>query len=217
MSSDQQPTTPPVLGPPLLGHDGLILEGVLVTLGDDGQPHIAPMGPLVRGDMQRLWLRPFRTSTTYANLVRAGAGVFHVTDDVELIAHAAVGQLTPLPRLDRALTPCGPVLADACRWYAFRVESLDDAEERTSMVAKVVEQGGLRDFQGFNRAKHAVIEAAILATRLHLIAPEAIEEDFARLQIIVGKTGALTERRAFDFLLAHVRQGHNRCGGEEAP
>jgi hypothetical protein len=195
---------------------------VLATLGDDGQPHLAPMGPLVRGDMRRLWLRPFRTSTTYANLKRTGAGVFHLTDDVELIAHAAVGQVASLPSLDLTLTDCGPVLAEACRWYAFRVESLDDADERTSIVASVVDHGVLREFSGFNRAKHAVIEAAILATRLHLIPPAAMAEDFARLQVIVGKTGALAERRAFDFLLNYVRQddvGQNRTrrGSEGTP
>jgi uncharacterized protein len=205
MSSTQPPSKPPET-PPTLGDDGFIVEGVLATLGGDGQPHLAPMGPLVRGDMRRLWLRPFRTSTTYANLKRTGAGVFHLTDDVELIAHAAVGQIASLPSLDLMLTDCGPVIAEACRWYAFRVESLDDADERTSIVASVVDHGVLREFSGFNRAKHAVIEAAILATRLHILEPSLVDAEVRRLEIIVNKTGAAAERRAFTFLLDHVRR-----------
>ena len=51
----------------------------------------------------------------------------------------------------------GVILTDACRWYAFQVESLDDREERTEIAARVVDRGHGRDFFGFNRAKHAVI------------------------------------------------------------
>ena len=57
------------------------------------------MGPLVDEDMTRLVLRPYQTSRTYQNLKRTGQGVFHVTDDVELLAHAAVNRLEPLPAL----------------------------------------------------------------------------------------------------------------------
>jgi hypothetical protein len=197
-------STPPV-APPTLGDDGYILEGLLATLGDDGQPHLAPMGPLVRSDMKRLWIRPFRTSTTYANLKRRGAGVFHVTDDLELIARAAVGSLADPPRWNLELAAAGPVLADACHWYAFRVESLDDSAERTSIVAEIIDHGRVREFCGFNRAKHAVIEAAILATRVHLLDAAYLAAEVERLDVIVNKTGAAAERRAFKFLADYVR------------
>jgi hypothetical protein len=199
-----QPSPPPV-APPVLGEDGFILEGLLATYGEDGQPHLAPMGPLVRSDMRRLWLRPFRTSSTYANLKRRGGGVFHVTDNVELIARAAVGLLTEPPQWNNDLSTAGPVVADACRWYAFRVESLDDSEDRTSIVAEVIGHGTLRDCSGFNRAKHAVIEAAILATRLHILEALAVGAEMTRLEIIVNKTGAAAERRAFAFLRDYVQ------------
>jgi hypothetical protein len=195
----------PAAAPPILGEDGYILEGLLATYGDDGQPHLAPMGPLVRNDMKRLWLRPFRTSTTYANLKRRGAGVFHVTDDVELIARAAVGSLSDPPRWNLERAAVGPVLADACRWYVFRVESLDDDDERTSIVAEIIDQGRVREFCGFNRAKHAVIEAAILATRVHLLDAAHLAAEVERLDVIVNKTGAAAERRAFKFLADYVR------------
>lgn len=200
-----QPATPSV-APPILGEDGYILEGLLATYAEDGQPHLAPMGPLVRSDMRRLWLRPFKTSTTYANLKRRGGGVFHVTDDVELIARTAVGSLAEQPRWNREYAVAGPVLADACRWYAFRIESLDDAGERTSIVAEIVQHGALRECAGFNRAKHAVIEAAILATRLQILDASTVDVEMKRLEIVVNKTGAAAEHRAFKFLLEYVRR-----------
>jgi hypothetical protein len=186
--------------------EGTLLEGIVTTLNADGSPHIAPMGPIVDTEFNRLLLRPFRTSVTYQNLKRSGAGVLHVTDDVEMLARAAVGQLGDMPRLAPAESIEGVILADACRWYAFRVRLLDDQEERTAIVADVVDRGVLREFFGFNRAKHAVVEAAILATRLHILDPQHVLNEYERLAPLVEKTGGRQERSAFDFLRQHVRQ-----------
>jgi hypothetical protein len=184
---------------------GMLLEGIVTTLNEDGTPNIAPMGPIVDANFDRLLLRPFQTSITYQNLKRTGEGVLHVTDDVELLAHAAVGTLDPLPPLMPARGVVGVILADACRWYAFRVESLDDRDERTTITASVVDRGHLRDFFGFNRAKHAVVEAAILATRVGILDRPQILSEFDRLAVLVEKTGGHQERRAFAFLQEYVR------------
>jgi hypothetical protein len=184
--------------------EGILLEGIVTTLGEDGVPHIAPMGPIVDADFNVL-LRPFRTSVTFQNL-KPRQGVLHVTDDVELLARAAVGRLESLPRLLPAEAVDGVILADACRWYAFRVESLDDRDDRTRIVARVVDRGTLRDFFGFNRAKHAVVEAAILATRIGLLDADHIRGEFARLAVLVEKTGGRQERRAFAFLQEYVAE-----------
>jgi hypothetical protein len=186
--------------------EGTLLEGLVTTLNADGSPHIAPMGPIVDAQFNQLLLRPFRSSTTYQNLKRSGEGVMHVTDDVELLARAAMGQIVAMPRLLPAESIDGNILADACRWYAFRVRSIDDREERTAIEADVIDRGVLREFFGFNRGKHAVIEAAILATRLHILKPDHVLNEFERLRVLVEKTGGQQEHAAFDFLRQHVRQ-----------
>jgi hypothetical protein len=199
MSSDAQLSAPTL-------PEGKLLEGVVTTLHADGSPHLAPMGPIVDRNFEQMLVRPFRSSVTYQNLKRTRQGVLHVTDDVELIAHAAVGRLKRLPPMQPAGAVEGVILADACRWYAFRVESLDDREERTAIVARVVDRGHLRDFFGFNRAKHAVIEAAIFATRIGLLDRQIILDEFERLASPVAKTGGIEERRAFEFLRQYVHE-----------
>ena len=184
--------------------DELILEGLVTSRSADGSPHLAPMGPRVDREVTRLVLRPYRTSQTYQNLKGHGEGVFHVTDDVDLIAHAAVGQMAELPPLVPVKSVAGFILANACRWFAFRVKQLDDAAERTTIDCDVVERGTIRDFLGFNRAKHAVVEAAILATRVGILPPEQIRAEMERLAIPVEKTAGDQERRAFAFLQQHI-------------
>jgi hypothetical protein len=186
----------------------MILEGVVTTVDPGGGVNVAPMGPRVEpavgADLRAFVLRPFRTARTYANLVAHPEGVLHVTDDVLLLARAAVGAVDPPPALRPAERVRGWVLADACRYYEFRVTARDDQAERAELHAEVVHAGRLRDFFGFNRAKHAVVEAAILATRTTLLPRAEIEAEFRRLAVLVDKTGGPQEREAFALLRRHV-------------
>lgn len=184
--------------------EGVLLEGIVTTLDAEGACHTAPMGPIVDEAFTQLLLRPYRTSTTYQNLKRTGQGVLHVTDNVEMFARAALGQLEELPKMIAATAVEGQIIADACRWYAFRVDSIDDRRERTEIAATVVDRGRIRDFLGFNRAKHAVIEAAILATRVQFLGTSAVQSEFERLSVIVEKTGGRQERSAFALLQTYV-------------
>ncbi len=189
----------------------MILEGLFTTRNADGTANLSPMGPIIDeaagrgGPLSVIVLRPFQTSTTYQNLKRSGEGVFHVTDDVEMIARAAIGRLDPLPELTSIDASGAPVIRSACRWYAVRVTELDDSQERTRIVAEVVAQGRLRDFFGLNRGKHAVIEAAILATRLHLTGSGPVLEKLDELQVMVDKTGGPRELAAFEMLRQFVQ------------
>jgi len=186
----------------------MILEGIVTTLCADSRVNIAPMGAAIDDGSQRtvrrLGLRPYQGTTTLANLARTGQGVFHVTDDVELLAKAALDRLEALPDLLPAQAVEGWILADACRWYAFRVQRIEAAGPRAEVEALVVTEGRIRDFLGLNRAKHAVVEAAILATRLAMLPPGEIRQAFARLTELVEKTGGAAERRAMEFLRDYV-------------
>jgi uncharacterized protein len=184
----------------------MILEGIVTTTNPDGSVNISPMGPIVDAGITRLTLRPFQTATTFQNLVRTRQGVFHVTDDVELLARAAVDRLETVPPLARALSVEGWILADACRWFAFEIRALDVSEPRARLEAEVVDSGRIRDFLGLNRAKHAVVEAAILATRTSFLAADEIMADMRRLAVLVEKTGGPAEQRAFAFLEDYIAQ-----------
>jgi Uncharacterized conserved protein len=184
--------------------DEPIVEGIVVTLDEQGRPNIAPMGPRVDRALSRLVLRPFQTSQTYRNLKLSGCGVFHVIDDVELLARAAIESLEPPPALAFIGDFSCPRLADCCRWFAFCVQSLDDAAERTTIDCRVVNQGDVRPFFGFNRAKHAVLEAAIHATRIGIVPDHVIRADMERLAVIVQKTAGDQERRAFAFVSQYI-------------
>jgi hypothetical protein len=190
----------------------MILEGIVTTVSTDDVINIAPMGPHVEfdaasGELTRFVLRPFRTARTYANLKAHGEGVLHVTDDVLLLARAALGTLDPPPPMRSAERVRGWILADACRFYEFRVLSCDESGERARFEMQVIHSGRVRDFFGFNRAKHAIVEAAILATRTAFLPRDEIEAEVRKLAVIVEKTGGESERAALAFLREHLHFG----------
>lgn len=185
----------------------MILESIVTTVDPAGRVNVAPMGPRVDDEACRQFvLRPFDSSRTFANLTSSGRAVVHVTDDVSLFAKAAVGRIEPEGLVEPIDQGDWWRLRDCHRWFAVEVESVSDERPRADVRCRVVRSETVRPFFGFNRAKHAVIEAAILATRTHLIAPETIDQQLEWLQPLVDKTAGPAEREAFDFLCQTIRR-----------
>lgn len=184
----------------------MILEGIVTTLDAAGRLNVAPMGPIVTPEMTTLVLRPFQSSQTYRNLKTRPQGVFHVVDDVLLLAQSALNQMAGDPPTFAAEKVAGRVLENCCRWYEFDVVQIEDSQERTQLEAVVSHVGRRRDFFGFNRAKHAVLEATILATRLHLIPENEVRQELARLEQLVQKTAGDQEFAAWDVVQKYVAE-----------
>lgn len=192
----------------------MILEGLVTTLDPDGGMHLAAMGPQVDdafvaatgpgGGLGGLVFKPFPSSMTAANLLRERAGVFHVTDDALLLARVVTGAAASPPASLPASRVRGRRLAEVCRAYEFEIEAVDESQERLRCPARVVAVHEGRPFRGFNRAAHAVVEGAILVTRLHLLGRAEVDRRFAELAVLVEKTAGAREREAFDLLVARV-------------
>jgi len=180
----------------------VILETIVSTMDREGRPNFAPMGITLDGGT--VLLRPFGTAQTWRNLQEVEEGVVNFTDNVVLFARCAVGPFVPPHQEARKVR--GTVLDDACFWKEFVVESKDLGGERGRFSGRVVCEGRLRDFVGFNRARHAVIEATILVTRLHLLGRDRVLEEISRLRPLVDKTAGPAECEAFEFLMEHARR-----------
>ncbi|MBI4520627.1 MAG: DUF447 family protein [Gemmatimonadetes bacterium] len=179
----------------------MILETIVTTVAADGTVNCAPMG--IEWGEQAIVLKPFLDTATYRNVVATRAAVINLIDDVRIFARAAVSN--PVYATVPAVAVRGVVLADCCSWREVEARAIDSTPPRSRIETEVVHRGRRREFIGFNRARHAVIEAAIYATRLHLLPRTFIESEFARLQIIVDKTAGAEELEAMALLTEHVR------------
>src|SRR5919198_4972632 len=178
-----------------------IIETVVTTINPDGTVNCGAMG--VEWGEQRIVIEPYRGTRTLRNLRATGAAVVNLTDDILLFSQAALGD--PHPPTRPAASVAGAVLDDACSWREVRVETIDDSAQRARVITVVVGGGTGREFLGLNRARHAVLEASILASRARLLAAEDIRAELRRLQVLVDKTAGPREHEAMAFVTRHVR------------
>lgn len=181
-----------------------IFETVVTTVAPDGRPHVAPMG--VRYRDARVVLMPFKPSTTLDNIVATGCAVLNIVVDTRVFAGCVTG------RRDWPTVPARQVtgvrLAAALSHVELRLaERADDAQRPVLQMARVHEATHA-PFVGFNRAQAAVIEGAVLVSRLRMLAPEKIDTEMAYLQIAIDKTAGPAEHEAWGWLREAVAAHH---------
>jgi len=186
----------------------MIVESIITTVSADGTVNCAPMG--VEWGDDRIVLKPFLDTATYRNVTASRAAVVNLVDDVGIFARAAISN--PVYPTVAAAVVRGVRLADCCSWRELEVRAIDSTPPRSRIDTAVVHRGQQREFIGFNRARHAVLEAAIYATRLHLQPLEFIASEFERLQVIVDKTAGPAEQEAMALLAAFIEAAPARTG-----
>jgi hypothetical protein len=181
-----------------------LIETVVTTAGADGQVNCAAMG--VRWGERELVFWPFHATRTLTNLRHRGEAVVHLTDDVLLFVQAALGHPEPPMRAASAID--GSVIEEANAWREVVVTEIaptDDGIPRSRVRARVVAEGiGARQPLGLCRARHAAVEASILASRLKWLGGDHVNAELDRLQELVDKTAGSRERAAMDYVRSYV-------------
>jgi uncharacterized protein len=178
----------------------MIQETIVTTQNQAGIGHIAPMGIHIAGD--EFIILPFKPSTTLDNLLATGVAILNYCTDVRVFAGCLTGRrdwpVKDAERID------GKVLSCALAHTEVTVIRIEDDELRPKLYCKAVHTVNHTPFLGFNRAQYAVLEAAILVSRLHMLPLEKINSELAYLQIAVDKTAGDNEREAWGWLMAAV-------------
>jgi hypothetical protein len=180
----------------------MIIETIFSTINEAGEPNFAPMGLIWSGESALV--RPFRDTQTYRNLRYRGCGVANFCDDV--LAYVQCGLYDSTLEFFPARAVPGIVYRGACSWLELEVISQNGSEERADFHCRVLRKGWQRDFLGFCRASNAVIEAAILATRLALYDRKKVEDELIHYLKIVEKTGGEKEKQAFQLIQGYIRK-----------
>lgn len=179
----------------------MIRECIVTTVGPTGQTHLAPLGLIEEGEF--LVIAPFRPSTTLANLEAAPFATASFTDDARIFAGCVCG------RLDWPLEPVpgwpAPRLSAALAHAELEVARQEADPRRPRFYCRTRTIVSHAPFLGLNRARAAVVEAAILATRLGLLPRDKIDTELAYLQIAVDKTAGPAEREAWDLVTAKIK------------
>jgi uncharacterized protein len=179
----------------------MIYETIISTVDVAGNLHVTPFGIKRKGDL--VLISPFRPSTTLENILTTKVAVMNLTDDVRVFAGAVVKSL---PSYD--LVPVTKVkgfrLKDTLSHQELALVSVHDDDVRPELLMKVVHQSTHQPFMGFNRAQAAVIELAVLVSRIHMLPSDKVMNEIQYLQIAIDKTAGERELEAWGWLMGKV-------------
>ncbi len=180
----------------------MIQETIVTTVNNQGVAHIAPMGIHVGND--ELIILPFRPSTTLNNLLESQAAVINYCNDVRVFAGCLTGrrdwELKPAEKIN------GKVLVNTLAHVEVELLRVEEDETRPKLFCKAVHSVNHAPFTGFNRAQYAVLEAAILISRLKMLPLEKIESEINYLRIGLEKTAGEPELEAWGWLMAVIEE-----------
>lgn len=188
----------------------VIFETVVTTLSTEGVAHVAPMGIRYRDD--EVVLMPYRPSTTLDNIAATGHAVLNIVVDTRVFAGSVTGRKVwdtlPAERIT------GVRLACALSHVELRLVSRQDEEQRTVLRLARVHEAVHAPFTGINRAQAAVVEGAVLVSRLNMLPSAKVDSEMAYLQIAIDKTAGPEEREAWDWLREAVAK-HRRLAQQQ--
>jgi uncharacterized protein len=175
----------------------MIQETIVTTQNKEGITHIAPMGIHVEGDS--FIVLPFRPSTTLNNFLETKLGVINYCDDVRVFAGCLTGRknwpLKPAQEIS------GKVLECALAHTEIELVRTEEDEARPKLFCKTLLVANHAPFKGFNRAQYAVLEAAILISRLEMLPLTKIETEIEYLRIGLEKTAGERELEAWAWIM----------------
>jgi len=176
----------------------VIREIILTTVSELGIAHLAPMGVHVLEEEQYL-IMPFRPSRTLDNLLATKTAVINYCEDVRVFAGCLTG------RRDWPLLPTSAVtgvrLVDTLGHAELQLDHYEDDPVRAKFYCRVVHEVTHAPFKGYNRAQVAVLEAAILVSRLNRLPAERIRSEIEYLSIAIDKTAGPREQEAWEWLM----------------
>jgi hypothetical protein len=181
-----------------------IFEAVITTLAADGTPHVAPFGVRysVYGDERAVLLKPFKPSATLDNVRQGRCAVLNLTTDSRVFAGAVCARWLGPRTWPLAPTTAvrGVRLQDALAHVELQLTHDDDHAERPTLTLTPALHVTHAPFPGFNRAQAAVVEGAVLVSRLHMLSADKIDAEMAYLQIAIDKTAGPGEHEAWGWL-----------------
>jgi len=173
----------------------------VTTIADNGEAHSAPMGITeVNGHFV---IQPFKPSATYENLKNHRQCTINFTDDVRVFAGSLTGHR------DWPTLPCdkikGRYLEQALTHIELEIIDFVDGDPRTKFTGKIVNDVMHAPFRGFNRAQSAVIEAAVLTSRLSMLPADKVKQEIGYLTIAIEKTAGARELEAWSWLMDKIK------------
>ncbi len=190
----------------------MIFETIITSADLAGTPHVAPFG--VRYEDEFVVVSPYKPSTTLSNILATKCAVMNLTDDVRIFAGALTNRKVAITLPANKIA--APRLVDSLAHIELELLEVRDDATRPQLVMKKVAEFNHKAFAGFNRAQAAVLELAVLTSRLHMLPKEKVMAEKIYLQIAIDKTAGARETEAWGWLTEKIEHFYAEQKGQNA-
>ena len=178
-----------------------IVETIVSTFDKKNNPIAAPMG-VSTVDEKHITLSIFKTTKTYRNLKEKKCGVANITSDPTLFHRTVFKDVNPGGKLPKkwfthASNVDAPYLRNTDAFIEFRVTNLTGSGEKAKVLCRVHKILVIRnELQVYHRAKSAVIESIIHATRIEIFLASGQKKEAKELVNLVNHYTKIINRVA---------------------
>jgi hypothetical protein len=188
----------------------MIFETIISSVNSQGDVHVAPFGIQIQDGL--VVISPYKPSVTLDNILTTQYAVMNLTDDVRVFSGVLTRRQawTLLP----AVKITGFRLADSLVHKELKLVKVQEDALRPQLFLEVLHEVQHQPFQGFNRAQAAVIELAVLVSRLQMLPKDKVISELSYLQIAIDKTAGERELQAWRWLTEKVENFYAEQAGE---
>ncbi len=188
----------------------MIFETIISTVNSQGDAHVTPFGIQLQDGL--VVISPYKPSATLDNILTTQYAVMNLTDDVRVFAGALTRrqawELTPADKIT------GYRLTETLVHKELKLVKINEDTLRPQLFLEVIHEVQHQAFLGFNRAQAAVIELAVLVSRLNMLTKDKVLSEMQYLQIAVDKTAGERELQAWSWLTEKVINFYAQQAGE---
>ncbi len=171
----------------------MIFETIVSTLDKNKEINFAPFG--IKKSKNTILISPFVPSKTLNNLKENKFAVVNYTDRSEFFVDCIVGKIKF--KKEKCKNFPGFFINDALSFDQVTVKKILPDKIRPVFVCEINKSYQLKRFEGHNRARSAIIEACILASRVKMLPKDKIMSELEYLNISVSKTAGDSEKKSW--------------------
>ena len=187
-----------------------IVETIVSTFDKNRNPIAAPMG-VSSEDEKHFTLSVYKTTKTYMNLKEKKCGVVNITSDPILFHRTVFKDVNPGNKLPKdwfthASKVDAPYLRNTDAFIEFKVTNLTGSGEKAKILCRVqkIAKSKKNSLQVYHRAKSAVIESIIHATRIEVFIVSGEEKKAKELVDLVNHYTKIVNRVAPNSIYSEI-------------
>ena len=180
----------------------MIIETIVSTIDKNERVNFSPFG--IKKKNKQIFISPYIPSKTLINLEATKCAVVNYTDDTSFFVDCIIGNKKFKKKKCKNFS--GFFLEDCFGYEQVKVKKIIKNKLRPTFVCEIDKSFHIKNYEGHNRAKASIIEACILASRVHLLGKKKILNELNYLSIAVEKTAGSLEKKSWKKILNYINK-----------